>query len=193
MKTLIQIGTNNGNDHVRDLCLKNIFNKIILVEPFEIHNKSIKENYKDIGNYIIENVAITNDSDKTKKLYYSEMDGPSRDAVCSYQVSSIIPSHVLKHYDKSVVLETEVNAITINEVFLKHNLSEIEYVFLDAEGIDFEILKDIDFKTFNIKHIQIEHLHINKEELNAFMVSKGYINTNTTLDYHGYDVMFKKS
>ena len=120
------------------------------------------------------------------------MDGPSRDAICSYQVSSIIPSHVLKHYDKTVVSEIEVNAIKINELFLQYNLEEIEYVFLDAEGIDFEILKDIDFKSFNIKHIQIEHLHINKEELNKFMILNGYINTNTTLDYHGYDVMFKK-
>ena len=192
MKSLVQIGTNNGNDHVRDLCKKNSFNKIILVEPFEIHNDKIKLNYANIDNFFIENVAITNDSDKIKKLYFSEMDGPSRNAICSYQVTSIIPSHIMKFYNKSVVSEIQVNSMRINELFLKHNLLEIEYLFLDAEGLDFEILKDIDFDSFNIKNLQIEHLHIDKEKLNTFMLSKGYTNTNTSLDYHGFDVMFKK-
>jgi FkbM family methyltransferase len=191
---VVQIGTNNGNDHVRDFCLKNKPSKIVLVEPFSIHVDQIKENYKNFDNVQIEILAITPDDEKEKTLYYSVMDGPVRGPECSYQVTSIKSEHLLKHHYKSETLrEFKVKSMTLNELFLKHSLTKIDYLFLDIEGIDFEVLQTIDFNSFNIKNIQIETLHINKPNLYSFMKDNGYKSTGTTFDKHGFDELFTKN
>lgn len=190
---VVQIGTNNGNDHVRDFCLKHKPSKIILVEPFSIHKSEIIKNYDGIDNVIIETLAITADDDKQKTLFYSTMDGPIRGPMCSYHVTSIKPEHLLKHnYSRDTLRSFTVDSITMNELFIKHNLDTIDYVFLDIEGIDFEVLQTIDFKRFNIKNLQIEVLHLNKSLLYNFMSRSGYISTHTTLDKHGFDELFTK-
>jgi FkbM family methyltransferase len=190
---VVQIGTNNGNDHVRDFCLKNKPSQIILVEPFSIHIDEINKNYKDIDNFHIETLAITPDDDKEKTLYYSVMDGPVRGPECSYQVTSIKPEHLLKHdYTLNMLREFKVSSMTLNELLLKHNLIKVDYLFLDIEGIDFEVLQTIDFVKFDIRNIQIEVLHLDKNILYNFMTSKGYTSTKTSFDKHGFDELFTK-
>ena len=190
---VVQIGTNNGNDHVRDFCLRNKPSQIILVEPFSIHVDEINKNYKDIDNFQIEILAITPDNEKEKILYYSIMDGLVRGPECSYQVTSIKPEHLLKHdYNLNTLREFKVQSMTLNELFLKHNLRQIDYLFLDIEGIDFEVLETIDFDKFDIKNIQIEILHLDKNLLYNFMTSKGYISTKTSFDKHRFDELFTK-
>jgi FkbM family methyltransferase len=148
---VVQIGTNNGNDHVRDFCLKNNPSQIILVEPFSIHIDEINKNYKNIKNVQIELLAITPDNDKEKTLFYSVMDGPIRGPECSYQVTSIISDHLVKHgHNLNTLREFTVQSMTLNDLLLKHNLTKVDYLFLDVEGIDFEVLQTIDFDKFNI-------------------------------------------
>ena len=48
---IIQLGTNNGDDHVNKFCKENInnFNKIILIEPLNFLNKHIIKNYNELS------------------------------------------------------------------------------------------------------------------------------------------------
>lgn len=189
---VVQIGTNNGNDHVLDLCKKRYTSAIYLVEPFSIHNNSIQANYKDIPNVIIENIAITPTAQDSIELFYTEDDGPQNNVHKSYQVASIKQEHIVKHdYSPSNIKSINVPAMTINDFFAKHNLTTINYLFLDIEGIDFEVLKSIDFSKVNIKNLQIEHLHLDKETLISYMKERGYSAT-VGLDVHGFDTMFVK-
>jgi hypothetical protein len=57
MTTIVQIGTNNGNDHVLQLCKNTKPKFVLLVEPFPIHVKSIETNYKGIP-YVLEKVQL---------------------------------------------------------------------------------------------------------------------------------------
>lgn len=190
---VVQIGTNNGNDHVREFCLKNKPSKIILVEPFSIHYDEIKKNYNEIENVIIEMIAISPNNEKLATLFYSVMDGPVRGPNCSYQVTSMVADHLLKHdYELSDLRPFTCEAMTINELFIKHNLNKIDYLFLDIEGIDFEILEMINFSKFDIKNIQIEILHIDRNKLNIFMNNHGYSCMNTTYDKEGFDMLYTK-
>jgi FkbM family methyltransferase len=193
---VVQIGTNNGNDHVRDFCCIHKPSKVILVEPFSIHYDDIQKNYSGIENVVTEMIAITPNSEKLATLFYSIADGPSRGPGFSYQVTSMIAEHLLipghGHYSISDLRPITVEAMTINELFIKHNLHKIDYLFLDIEGIDFEILEMIDFSKFDIKNIQIEILHLDKVKLDTFMNKHGYISTNTTLDKEGYDMLYRK-
>ncbi len=190
---IVQIGTNNGDDHVRDLCKEIHPDFILLVEPFSIHNPEIHRHYAEIPNYRIENITITTDSDSRKPLFFCEADGPIRGPGCNYHVSSIDPAHLVKHgYAADTLRTVEVPAMTLNELLATHRCEQLDFLFLDVEGIDFEVLKSIDFERFDITHLQVEHLHLNREQLLTFMASKGFSPLERGIDYHGYDTMFRK-
>lgn len=191
MVTIVQIGTNNGNDHVLQLCKRIKPSFVLLVEPFPIHVKSIEVNYIGIP-HILETVAITCDSSSETELYYHLLDGPVGHPNHKFDVASTIQDHLVKHeYNKSELQKITVPALSINDLLKKHNLTRIDYLFIDAEGIDFDILKSLDMQV-HIEHIQIEHLHLDKEELYSFMNSSGYRPLETSLDPYGYDTLFKK-
>jgi FkbM family methyltransferase len=172
---VIQLGTNTGEDHVLELCKSLNPDLIILVEPFQTHNDSIKNNYKDLRNWHIENLVISEKEDELVEFYFTELDGKIRGPECSYMVSSIRPEHLVKHgYLLESLSSFQVKSISINSLFKKYNLSQIDYLFIDIEGIDFEVLKMLDFEKYNIKNIQIEYLHLNKAQLIEFMNTKGY-------------------
>lgn len=191
---VVQIGTNNGDDHVRDLCREISPDFILLVEPFPIHNPEIQRHYSAIPNYRIDNIAITSDSDSSKTLFFCDADGPIRGAGCNYHVTSIDPGHLVKHGYAAETLKTiQVPAMTLNDLLAKYRCEQLDFLFLDVEGIDFEVLRSIDFERFDITHLQVEHLHLDREELISFMASKGFAPLERGIDYYGYDTMFKKA
>lgn len=126
-------------------------------------------------------------------LYYHLLDGPIGKPSGKFEVASTIPDHLVKHaYAKGELRKIIVPALSINDLLKKYNLTHIDYLFIDAEGIDFDILKSLDIKSVNVEHIQIEHLHLDKEELYYFMNSSGYRPLASSLDPYGYDTLFKK-
>ena len=186
---VVQIGTNNGNDDVRTFCLSQKPDFILLVEPFKIHIDYIKKNYESlIDNVVIEDLAIfPDDSKETVELYYTK-----EEESCNFQVTSVDLTHVLKHFPHLRYLDRfEAQCMTLNKLFDKYNLKIIDYLFLDIEGIDFEVLTSIDFDKYDIKHLQIEHLHLNHQQLIDFMTSKGY-KRGVAYDSTGFDTMFDK-
>ena len=66
---------------------------------------------------------------------------------------------------------------------------------VDAEGVDFELVMDLNLKKFDIKNISIEIIHLNKEQkkiLGNKLIENGYSYIGKGFDIDGYDVMFKK-
>lgn len=190
---IVQVGTNTGNDHVLQMCKTHEFSKILLVEPFDIHNESIHKHYSEIANYKIDNIAIVPKSVPNVQLYYADNDGPAGHPNKCYEVTSIKPEHLVKHnYSYASLRSITVPAMTMNQYLESYGLKKIEYLFLDIEGIDFEVLETIDFDRFDIRNLQIEHLHLDKHRLFEFMKSKGFSQTKG-LDLCGYDTMFIKN
>lgn len=189
---VVQVGTNTGSDHVLRFCKNQSCDQIFLIEPFAIHNVSIDSHYKGIPNYKVDNVAIVPNSVDSVQLYYTENDGPSGHPNKSYEVASIKPEHLIKHdYTYDSLLSVTVPAFTMNEYLTNNKIHRVDYLFLDIEGIDFEVLQTIDFDKFDIKNLQIEHLHLDKNLLFQFMKSKGY-SPRKGIDFYGYDTMFVK-
>jgi FkbM family methyltransferase len=188
---VVQIGTNNGSDDVNQFCKSVKPSLILLVEPFDIHIEEIKRNYNSLNNVIIESIAIHYDKNiREAEFFYTELDGPVRGPTCSFQVSSLLPEHLIKHgYKPNSLKAIQVPCLTLNELFIKYNLSEIDYLFIDIEGVDLEVLKSIDFNKFKIHNIQIEHLHLDKSDLFSFMKQRGYI-IGKTISKSEYDTMF---
>ena len=197
--TIVQIGTNTGIDHVRDFVKTLQDPRVLLVEPFSVHNKSIQSAYAP-NKIRLENIAIVPDGRNDIALYYTELDGPNsfaaianshHRAIKTFQVASVVAGHVLKHYPNATLKHINVPAHTLNSLFNMCGLVRIDYLFLDIEGIDFVCLKTIDFSAYDIRHLQIEHLHLDQNELHSFMSSKGYV-ASKGMDREGYDTMFTK-
>jgi|LakMenEpi03Aug12_release.lakeMendotaPanAssembly.Ray.scaffolds.fasta_scaffold58393_7 hypothetical protein len=164
---IVQIGSNKGYDDLTEIVTKNKMTDVeilILVEPQSEFNDSLSLCYLGY-NYFIENIIINVDEQITKCKLYS----------CEHkEISSVIPNHLRKH-NQYFFDEKEIECMTINSLLKKYSLYNLDLLFIDAEGLDEEIIKNIDFELFNIKKIIYENLHINNDYICDFLVSKNYI------------------
>jgi FkbM family methyltransferase len=71
-----------------------------------------------------------------------------------------------------------VTTITVNDMLEQCGAPDfIDYLSLDTEGTEFEILKAIDFTKYRFGIIDLEHNYLEpkRSEMRAFLVSKGYV------------------
>jgi len=182
---IVQVGANRGYDELTHL-IKNInVDKLILIEPLSKFNDSLKKCYSNINNLFIENVAITDDINKTTDYFYlhEKMDD-------NMEQASLLKTHIDKVFDhleynidknhEDQIIKLLVNCTTINHIFDKYTLKNIDILFIDAEGFDDKIIKSIDYFKFNIKKIYYENMHINFEDISNFLKTNGYTVTNGT-------------
>ena len=186
---LIQIGANKGNDELAKHIKKN-YDKLdfaLFVEANPLHIEDLKKCYEGYENVFIENIAIKPSSyeQDTLKLYYYEDDAPL------YAITSCVKSHIEKHYghfnySEDKVHSFEVPALTIDELFLKYNIQELDWLLLDVEGIDSELLLNTDWSKYDIKKIEYEELHLgeNKKPIEKIFKELGYVRT---IPVHHYD------
>jgi FkbM family methyltransferase len=190
MVVIIQVGTNNGNDHVRDFCKIVQPDVILLVEPFPIHKKSIIKNYTGISNVILEEVAIVPYPMEKTTIYFHDKDGPIGHPKHSYEVASVDPEHLVRHgYSKSELKSFTARCKTLSQLFDTYSIKKIDYLFLDIEGIDFDVLTSIDFSAYDIHNLQIEYIHLDQNKLVSFMAEKGY---RIGVSLNKFDTMFVK-
>lgn len=150
-KTLIQIGSAEGNDHVTDIIKNNIDINAILVEPNPKNFELLQENYKDFNNIKFENVAISTRECEVN-LFVEPSDISHHGSINFY--------HLLVHNHNPMEIRTlTVKAITLEQLIQKYNIIDIEFLFIDTEGHDCDIILSTDFSKFNIKNICFETLH----------------------------------
>lgn len=181
----VQIGANRGNDDFTEM-IKNFFlEKLILVEPLDIHNEKLIQCYSEVKNKFIENIIITdNDTVKTSKIYFHKLDGLEYGN--NYELASLNKQHSLNirsYYDENDLIEKELESMTLNKLFKKYGLTKIDLLFVDTEGYDEKILKSIDFDRFDIKQIYYENLHCDINSLRSFLQEKNYEITPNVLLY----------
>lgn len=93
-------------------------------------------------------------------------------------------SAMRKNYSKY-----EVHSLTFDEFAKRYNIPlDIDFISLDTEGTELEILSTIDFQKFNIKALCIEHNNLKerKMKLKELMFSHGYKLFNEKLSLFDY-------
>lgn len=73
---------------------------------------------------------------------------------------------------KDKIQKIKVECKTFNNLFETLGIFKIDYCSIDVEGPDFDILKSINFKKFDIKIFSIENNY--KDKINKFLSSKNY-------------------
>jgi len=171
----------------------NRIKKIILVEPNPVNIGLLRECWKNYPQVEIYEIAIVPESIKEKniELFYSLYDGPN------YQISSINKQHVLNHYygDNNVIKSFDVKAININDFLNKYvGNNEIELLALDIEGIDSEIVLEVNFKNNNIKYLSFEYIHMGDklEDVKNYLICNNFIYMGKGADYNGFDYLYKR-
>jgi len=165
-KVFFQIGTNNGNDLFRELVLKNIPDCIILVEPNEKLINEIKQNYSGIKNVYIYSNAIYYNDDEIIELYIPAKNGimgtiADNGIVYSHSHFSLLPMNNWGNKNDMVKITTK--SITFDKICKIHGITNIDYLQIDTEGFDSEIIKMIDFTKYKINKIRFEKWGFNPE------------------------------
>lgn len=185
---IIQLGAGRGNDHVTQLINQNKTDFVLLVEANPLLIPELENCYKN-NNVIIVNKAIVPTKDtNTITLYYSDNNAPQ------YDQSSIDKNHLLKigHPEESIH-PIEIECCTIESLLDEYSIKELDYLFMDLEGIDADVVLNFNMDKYFIKNIQFEYTHITdqSEKIIKKFTENSYIQSNA-IDYFSSDVMFTK-
>ncbi len=169
--------------------------KIVLVEPNPFNIPALTACWKDFPQASIFKLGIVPKafSGKSLNFFFATEDGPH------FQVASIDPSHVMKHYPHLSIGDLQVVPIATTDLaaFLRDAVGddEIELLCLDIEGIDAEVLLDTDLSALNVRFISFEHLHLGAqtEAVQSHFEAAGFAKVGSGVDHNGFDWLYQKS
>lgn len=118
----------------------------------------------------------------------------SFDIANNYDLLSGISEHIDCHKSKVDINSTTIKVKTISLTDVLDNANAplfIEYMSLDTEGSEFEILKNFNFEKYTFGLIDVEHNYIEprRSEIKNLLLSKGYIYKGE----NNWDDMYKHS
>jgi FkbM family methyltransferase len=186
---IVQLGANRGNDGLTQWLRNNKpeITKLILVEPFVEHHAALRECYAEFSNVTIVAAAVGTTAGSFE-LFWTPQDGPA------FEVASLKREHVTKHYGPDAdIRTTTVPVKTLSQLFDEHGITELDWLLVDAEGLDAEIVLGIDWDKYNIKRVDVEHLHLgpDADAVLKMFFARGFVRTSA-VDLFGYDAAFEQ-
>jgi FkbM family methyltransferase len=150
---IVQIGCHDGDDHVFEFIKynKNKIKRAILVEPLAEKITQAKEKYKDYNFVEFYECAIVDTFEDTEISFFYPED------LTHSQIASINLDHV-KNF-RSDIKEVKVKCINIQKFLEDLNLQKIDRFYIDTEGLDCKLIKQIDFNAYDIDYIEYEYIH----------------------------------
>lgn len=151
--TIVQIGCNDGKDHVLDFCLKNreSIEEIHLIEPNPEALEDCKQTYSDFKQAKFHNLAIATNNLESISLYVPQ--GKSSNGHASTLVNHLTAHG---HQDFNTI---NVPATSLAGFFDINKITKCDRLYIDAEGLDCEIILDFDIEAHGVERIEFEILH----------------------------------
>jgi len=143
----------------------------VRVEPMPFYFNKLVELHKDDLNTVCVNKAISAQNSIAKLFSVSQAsDNPS----FAEQLSSFSKEVILKHSDKipnleSKIIESEVYCISYSDLVREYATGRIDLVYIDTEGYDYEIVKQIDFGDDRPEIIIFENKHLEQQVLEKLL------------------------
>ena len=165
--------------------------KIILVEPNPINIPLLKECWKDYPEAVIYQIGIVPKNYPTHKLefFYCPTNGPH------YQVASIKPQHIYKHFGNCELIKLLIDVKHLEPFINEITTEEIELLSLDIEGIDAEVILDLDFNNIKVKHLSFEYVHLGnrEQEVLSYLSNNNFKYLGKGVDHGGLDYLYIKN
>lgn len=149
--TVLEIGANNGTDLSNSYDLVKLGWKAVLVEPSSVYH-DLEELHKFNSKVETHNVAIGLENG-TMTFYESaaHVKGGEDRAL----VSTLVKQET-ERWKGVDFTEKEVPVITFNELLRRSKHKKFDYISIDVEGMEYEILSQIDLKETGTKVLCIE-------------------------------------
>ena len=194
---IIQIGAHVGNT-INDRKLLGLYNEksnCIFIEPVKRfydllvnnHNKTYINN-----NFTFLNIACSNYIGELG-LYEPDLATFSDESLPEYlkhgypqwldQLTSVHPHHIKTHGLNIKTKLINVQCTTLSEIVKKYEVKELNYLFVDTEGHDFEVINGLNFDILKPKNIIFEHSHM---EGSCKVVGEKYNSLLSKLYGYGY-------
>jgi FkbM family methyltransferase len=154
MIKFVQVGAHIGqNDFASTITKTSNIEFGLLIEPLPQLLPYLKESYKDVPNIIIENKAVTVEGSKKLTFYVDTNDSIT-------ELSSLNKQHLLDHkIDEKDIQEIIVQGEKLETILDNYNIKELDWLFVDVEGYDCDILLDFNLSKYKINSIVFEYTH----------------------------------
>ncbi len=154
---IVQIGCNDGNDHVLEFIKQNIksITSLHLVDALPDCIEKIKHTYSFLECAHFYNLCISNNHLKQQTIFCptQERHGGNTSQLASMSENHLI-GHDVKDYRKMVIDSLNINT------FLKNiNINQIDKLYIDVEGLDCDLILELNLDVYNIPYIRFETVH----------------------------------
>jgi FkbM family methyltransferase len=203
--SVVQVGAfvgDTANDplygFVRDVCARRPGSVAVLVEPVAEHFARLRDNYADVPNVRLENVAVA-DAPGVRPFYRLGVD-PVAHGFPGYlaQLGSLDEDRMGSKWDryerrqdhKGFVLAHRVvdlvPCVTLHDLLARHGIADLDLLQVDAEGYDYRILRTVDFARCRPRFVNYERVLLHEDEpaCRRMMRAAGY-----RLVDHGQDTL----
>ncbi|MGV7222709.1 MAG: FkbM family methyltransferase [Nitrospinales bacterium] len=162
----VEFGASNGIDLSNTYLLEKEFNwNGILAEPAQIWHEDLSKNRKAK----IDFECVWKESGKC--INFNESNLPLLSTISKYNSSDM-------HWEDRKSSKTyTVKTVSLLDLLKRHRAPyKIDYLSIDTEGSEYEIIKDFDFDAYSISIISCEHNFTNnRKKIYDLLVSKGFI------------------
>jgi FkbM family methyltransferase len=198
MKVFFQIGTNTGNDRFRELVKQHSPDRVILVEPNTALIPEIKKQYEGVNVHIYAN-AVYYRSQEPIELYIPAKNGvmgtkADNQITYGHEHFSLLPMN--DWGQKQDMVKLQATSITFEDICTQQGITTIDYLQMDTEGFDSEIIKMIDLSKYTIRQIRFEKWRFPADqftdyhpELSQELGKNGLENSIHKLKQHRYTIV----
>lgn len=182
----IQIGAHDGvkHDPIHQFILK--YNWVgVLIEPIPEYFEKLKQTYSKFKNLTLLNVAISENSG-WRTMYGVSSRAPKLIWELARTKDSFSKKVLMRRtwyipFLSRYVISKKIRCSTLSKIYLSSKINHVDFLVIDTEGYDYEILKQVNFKNLRPKFIYYEHLHLSDNDTKAsrsLLLENGYAISN---------------
>ena len=168
----LQIGALELEGHVEPVVVARQFSDYrgILVDAQSIAVDRLREKYGDDEKIDIVHAAVTGDGKDVVLYSIDNTDGRYRRWVEG--LSSLSKEHILKFRGQLAgvedrIVETSVKGATIASILESRKIESLDLFMIDAEGYDYELLRQFPFEKVRPQIVFLEHAHLGADQRQA--------------------------
>jgi len=166
----VDIGAHDGKTLSNTFFYEKALNwKGLCIEPLPKVFKQLEQNRSCI---LVEGAAWKEDTTKTFRVIegYAEM---LSGLVDQYPEAHIERINIEVSQMGGTVTDVDVKCYDVTKLLLENNLTHVDFLSIDVEGSELEILQAIDYDKVKIDILLVEN-NYHDETLRSFLASKGY-------------------
>jgi len=195
----IQIGANDGkvNDPIYKYVTEFKWNSVHVEPQTWVYENELKNNYKDYPNAKLVNAAMADSNIELPFYQLSFTNQRWATGLAGFDKSSLLNQIERGYVDRKAkkngvktpenkedyIAESKVNTTTFDQLAKQHNFEDVDFLCIDTEGFDYEVLKLFNFEKYHPEIILFESKNLKDND---------YIESKKLLEGNGYQLYWQK-